>query len=298
MDLLYNMYVYKLQKGQFLLYANFCSEFNEFNEDNCSFLYQEIVKNNPISSLDHIKNNVAGWQVDAFVHTYMHKYGIENIRGGRYNKIDLSEEDKNEISNAIKFFTFGLENQLYQLSIYNDYKKNVQMSNIYRDNIETYDKINIFRQRFEINRNIIYDLEWLLGIIKNQTDNFLTISDRYYKIMNNLSTVYAQFVREVEDAREYIDRIHLEYNNCAKCNLIYAKPYTFFDCRVIPNERVHTKYLYANDMSLICAIKIFELSIYYLINREDEHIFDLSLINLQENKDKLFISERHLKQML
>jgi hypothetical protein len=107
--------------------------------------------------------------------------------------------------------------------------------------------------------------------------------------MNQLSTIYKQYLNVIEDAREQIDMIHLQYNNCVKCENLFTVPNLFFDSRVIKRERTLNKYNCKTDKSLICIIKIFELAIYSLINREDEEIFELNQINLQENKDKLFI---------
>jgi hypothetical protein len=128
-------------------------------------------------------------------------------------------------------------------------------------------------------------------VTKHPLDKFFLHSGRYYKLMNDLSIVYQQFHRVVEEAEDLSNQIHKLYNHCATCPLIYHRPYTFFDGRVIPSEREHTGYAYETDKSLECVIKLFELSIYYLINREDEVLFDLGLIDLQENKDRLFIAQ-------
>ncbi len=110
--------------------------------------------------------------------------------------------------------------------------------------------------------------------------------------MNNLSRVYKQFDREVDEARDQINKIHAMYKNCVNCELIFTKPYTFFDRRVIPSERQNTKYSRESDSSCLDNVfKVFELSIYSLINREDEIIFDLGIINLPELNDRLFIAE-------
>ena len=146
--------------------------------------------------------------------------------------------------------------------------------------------------RYQINRNVVYDINWLSRIIENEAPVFFEIRDRYNNLMNQLSTIYKQYINVIEDAREQIDALHLQYNNCVKCENLFTVPNLFFDCRVIKRERDKCKYTYNSDKSLLCVIKIFELAIYSLINREDEEIFELNKINLQENKDKLFIANK------
>jgi hypothetical protein len=255
----------------------------------CAFVYQEIVENNQIIATEYVKENVASWEIDAFIQTYMCRHGIDNVRGGRYNKKTLSDAAKDEISNAIKYFTFGLDNQNKRGKIYHEYEKNIDSEEIYRENIQKYEKLNSERMRYEINRNVVYDINWLSRIIENEVSDFFEINDKYDNIMNQLSTIYKQYLNVIEDAREQIDMIHLQYNNCVKCENLFTVPNLFFDSRVIKRERTLNKYNCKTDKSLICVIKIFELVIYSLINREDEEIFELNQINLQENKDKLFI---------
>lgn len=296
MDLLYNIYVYGLNDGKLLMYPKLQWDINDSMQsyaDECSFLYQEIVENNQIVKTEYVKENVASWEIDAFIHTYMCRHGIENVRGGRYNKKILSESAKEEISNAIKYFTFGLDNQNQRGKIYHEYEKNIDCEEIYRENIQKYENINSQRMRYQINRNVVYDINWLSRIIENEAPVFFEIRDRYNNIMNQLSTIYKQYLNVIEDAREQIDVLHLQYNNCVKCENLFTVPNLFFDCRVIKRERDKCKYTYNSDKSLICIIKIFELAIYSLINREDEEIFELNKINLQENKDKLFIVNKN-----
>lgn len=295
MDLLYNIYVYGLNDGKLLMYPKLQWDINDSMQsyaDECAFLYQEIVENNQIVNTEYVKENVASWEIDAFIQTYMCRHGIDNVRGGRYNKKILSEAAKEEISNAIKYFTFGLDNQNQRVKIYHEYEKNIDSEEFYRENIKKYEKINSKRIRYQINRNVVYNINWLSRIIENEVPNCFEINDRYDNLMRQLSTIYKQYLNVIEDAREQIDVLHLQYNNCVKCDTLFTVPHLFFDSRVIKRERDIRKYNCKTDTSLICAIKIFELAIYSLINREDEEIFELNKINLQENKDKLFIANK------
>jgi hypothetical protein len=81
------------------------------------------------------------------------------------------------------------------------------------------------------------------------------------------------------------------------CKLFFEKPYVFFDGRIIQRERDMHNYDFKSDKQLEQVIKVFELAIYSLINREEELYFDLNQIRINENKDKLFILENQINQM-
>jgi len=291
----YNIYVYELKDGKQLLYPKVELDNDVFGMNECAFVYQEIVRNNPIIRVNHIEEGVESWQIDAYVHTYMRKYGVANVRGGRYNTLELSESTKSEISEAIKFFSYGLEEQHQQVYQYQDCRENIRYGiDYYRSCIDTYEKLDLERKKYEIERTIAYDLNWLNRIVAKGGVKFFEIKDKYEILMTTLSNIYEQYLNACEDATEKIDQIHKLYDNCAKCEVFYKNPCTFFDSRVIQEERDHNKYIYESDTAFKCVIKIFELAIYSLINREDELIFDLNQILIKDARDKLFILEYQL----
>ena len=287
----YNIYVYELNNGKYLLYPRVISNYDNFCAGEAAFVYQEIVKNNPIKRLIHTENGLKAWQIDAFVHTYMHNYGIENVRGGRYNKLELSE--KEEISKAIKYYTYGLEEQEQRVYQYYEYIDTiVHDPDNYKEKINYYEKTDMERKRFEIDRTIIYDLNWLVRSIETGVDKFFEIKDDYYKLMERLSLIYKQYLSVMEDAQSKIDGL-----SKGLCKLFFEKPYVFFDGRIIKRERELHNYDFKSDKQLEQVIKVFELAIYSLINREEELYFDLNQIRINENKDKLFILENQINQM-
>jgi len=287
----YNIYVYELNNGKYLLYPRIISNYDNFCMDEAAFVYQEIVKNNPIKRLIHTHNGLDAWQIDAFVHTYMHNYGIENVRGGRYNTLELSE--KEEISKAIKYYTYGLEEQEQRVYQYYEYIDTiVHDPDNYKEKINYYEKTDMERKRFEIDRTIIYDLNWLVRSIETGVDKFFEIKDEYYKLMERLSLIYKQYLSVMEDAQSKIDGL-----SKGLCKLFFEKPYVFFDGRIIQREREMHNYDFKADKQLEQVIKVFELAIYSLINREEELYFDLNQIRINENKDKLFILENQINQM-
>ena len=289
----YNIYVYELNNGKYLLYPRVISNYDNFCAGEAAFVYQEIVRNNPIKRLIHTQNGVESWQIDGFVHMYMHNHGIENVRGGRYNTLELSE--KEEISEAIKYFTYGLAEQEQRVYQYYEYIDTiVHDPDNYKEKINNYEKIDMERKSFEIDRTIIYDLNWLVRSIETCVEKFFEIKDDYYKLMDRLSLVYKQYLNMMEDAQSKIDGLCKDYD---VCKLFFEKPYVFFDGRIIKKERELHNYDFKTDKQLDCVIKVFELAIYSLINREEELYFDLNQIRINENRDKLFILENQINQM-
>ena len=320
---MYNIYIYKLRDGdKFLLCPHFTTHVDDNVEVQMSaFLYQEIVETNPIASFHRVEEGLLGWQVDAFVHTYMHRYGIENVRGGRYNRWDLTDAQKDEISDAIKFFAFDLGDQEIKINKYCEYVKMNDDEVTLKNKIHSYELLAKDRQRFAIDRNIIFELNWLQRIIETPVEKFLEVQIRYTTLMQALSKVFAQFEREIEDATCKLPNKNI-------CALVFSKPYTFFDCRVIPSEREHGYYTLEDskrhvfnlqgsgtsedlkqstpavcgfksspvykvdeDVLLPDVIKAFELAIYTLINREDEISFEMESIDIEELRDRLFLRE-------
>jgi hypothetical protein len=297
MNSLYNIYVYLLEDGMRLLCANARLDIDSQLDANLdAFLYQNIVANNPIVYLEEIEFDVRAWQVDAFVHLQMHKHGTEKVRGGRYRNIVLSTSEKEEISNAIKFFAYDLLEQDARKDKFQELiSQNIDKDLVNR-NIQAYFTAEDIRKRFAINRGIIEELDWLQQIIKICEPHFVSrVSTRYYKLMSDLGNVYEHFVKETDNANELVKTIVKD--DLTICDLNFQKPYTFFDKRVILEEREYGKYDCESDAILPIVIKVFELAIYTLINREDEAIFERDLIDLQENKDKMFIKEHLSRQM-
>lgn len=297
MNSLYNIYVYLLEDGMRLLCANARLDIDSQLDANLdAFLYQNIVANNPIVYLEEIEFDVRAWQVDAFVHLQMHKHGTEKVRGGRYRNIVLSTSEKEEISNAIKFFAYDLLEQDARKDKFQELiSQNIDKDLVNR-NIQAYFTAEDIRKRFAINRGIIEELDWLQQIIKICEPHFVSrVSTRYYKLMSDLGNVYEHFVKETDNANELVKTIVKD--DLTICDLNFQKPYTFFDKRVILEEREYGKYDCESDAILPIVIKVFELAIYTLINREDEAIFERDLSDLQENKDKMFIKEHLSRQM-
>jgi hypothetical protein len=260
--MLYTVLVFKLTDGKLLL----CPTPRQLETDDnksliteSEFLYSDITLNNRIVDMVESHKDIEAWQIDGLVHMYIHKYGTNNVYGGSYtNNIEVS------VSDHIKFITEGLIELNQRRDTYNKLKDHA--CNHDPANIEKYNRLNMLKNAYHIDRNIINELEWLKNCIYQNGTNNLT---RYYACINNLRIVH-------EKASKLFNLEQTIYNK---------KPDLYFDSRVLPYERTIWMYDAANDDTLEPIIKSFELAIYTMINREDETLFDMEQINIQEERD-------------
>ena len=289
---IYDVYVYKLKNGKYLLYpALICNDNCERDESDkeCSFLYHECLLNTGIESLEKINTNIKAWQIDGVVHLYMHLFGIENVRGGRYRTTILSDETKEAISQSIKYFTSGLDEDRGKIEKYYTYANNV----IYDwDSIESqyaeYKDLEQHRNNYKVNRDLLNELDWLKRIIETPVEHFFNIKERYYKLIGNLRTIYTKYTTTFEDTAQKIASVYSVYQSFFDENPMVGplieqqliNPIMYLDSRVIFGERSKTRMDFCPKDQLF--LDIFTMIVYTFINREDEIIFDMSQINIEK----------------
>ncbi len=255
----YTVFVFKLADGKMLLCPKIEMDDNKSFITETEFLYSDITLKNRIVELIDTHKNVEAWQIDGLVHMYMHKYGTNNVYGGSYIK-----NREVSVSDHIKFITEGINELDNRRDVYHKLKDHV--CNHDPKNIEKYNRLATLRDAYHIDRNIINELEWLRNCIyTNGTDNLT----KYYSCINNLRIVH--------------ERASKLFN--LEQTIFHRKPDLFFDSRVLPYERNHVHYEATHDDKLEPMIKSFELAIYTMINREDETLFDMEQVNIQEEID-------------
>ena len=289
---IYDVYVYKLKNGKYLLYpALICNDNCERDESDkeCSFLYHECLLNTGIESLEKINTNIKAWQIDGVVHLYMHLFGIENVRGGRYRTAILSDETKDAISQSIKYFTSGLDEDRGQIKKYYTYANDI-IDNW--DSIESqyteYKNLEQCQNNYKVNRDLLIELDWLKRIINTPVERFFDIKERYYELIRNLRAIYTKYTTAFEDAAQKIASVYGVYQTFFDKNPTVgplvesqlANPNTYLDSRVIFGER--SKYRLDFCLKDQLFLDIFTMMVYTFINREDEIIFDMSQINIEK----------------
>lgn len=95
-----NIYVLKLQGGRYYIgkSENVIKRYQEHLNGNGSAWTK---KYKPIA-LEKVIENVSSFEEDKVTKEYMAKYGIENVRGGSYSSIDISEEQEDFLRREIR----------------------------------------------------------------------------------------------------------------------------------------------------------------------------------------------------
>jgi uncharacterized protein (UPF0305 family) len=305
---MYDVYVYKLTNGKYLLYpALICNDNCEHDESykECAFLYNDFLRNTKIESLEKIKTNIEAWQIDGLVHLYMHLFGIENVRGGQYSATILSDETKEAISQSIKYFTDGLDEDRGQIEKYYTYANTIVFD---YDSIDSqyvaYKNLEQRRDNYKVNRNLLNELDWLKRIIETPVERFFDVKERYYELIDNLRAIYKKYLQTFEDTAPKIASVYCVYQpffveNPMVGELVESQlsnPITFLDSRVIFSERSKYRLDFCPKDQLF--LDIFSMMIYTFINREDEIIFDMSQIDIQRIEALRKIREIDLSKMV
>lgn len=101
------VYVLKLENGKYFI--GYCKNLKNIREQ---LEEKEIkwIKKNPVLKILKVYNNCDKFDVDKYTKKYMELYGIDNVRGGSYYKLKLSDEIKNQLMDEMKI----TENKIYQ----------------------------------------------------------------------------------------------------------------------------------------------------------------------------------------
>lgn len=279
-----------LSNNKYLIYPYLLKEHN-YNFNEFHYLYYEWIHNLSIKSIENVIQNVEAWQIDSLVHLYMHKYGIENVRGGRYNKLIISDEEKEFISQSIKYFAYGVDEDADEIKKCHSIIKEIQDGKMDCNKVvieyENYNQLTTKLGNYMIDRDLLTEFEWLISIIKTPVIKFSTIETRYYKLVHSLRAIYEKYLKTFEDGKEKIASCYKKYHTYFTENpkilpiteAQLANPIMYLDSRVIHSERSH-EYCQKDELFL----DIYTLIIYTFVNREDELLFDISQIDIDHIK--------------
>ena len=294
---LYAVYVYKMTNGNFVVYAAPIKTMTP--ELECRFIYFDWFRDDvTIECQYEVYKNVEFYQVDGIVHKYMHMYGLAHVRGGKYKTEFLTDAEIDSISDSIKYFTSEADELASRAHKYtsistDDIEK--QMPQIIADGTK-YVMLEQKLCEYSINRRLIHDLDWLTDIICNPVTRFFDIQSHYYRLIQDLQSIYLRYMETFDNAQQSIASVYNKYRQHFGAGEIMVaeeqlrNPVLYFDSRVIWEERQRRPLDFNHRDQLI--LDIFSLIIYTFINREDEVKFDLGQIDIEHIK-----SMRRLKQI-
>ena len=96
---MYQVYILKLENDKYFIghtqsIENFKSQLKKKNI--------QWINDNPLIKILKVINKCDKFDVDKYTKKYMEVYGIDNVRGGSYHEVELSQGIINQISNEIK----------------------------------------------------------------------------------------------------------------------------------------------------------------------------------------------------
>jgi hypothetical protein len=290
---LYTVYVFHLKNGwRFLYPKNQNLVVGSVSELMKEFQYINTLFGDDFQAVEllHTYQNVLPYNINGLVLHHMNVYGIEQVRGGKYTKVFLTTEEKEEISKSIKYFSDGLFEECDKTARYHNYvveygSFDESQLHVEQDRIaKILTQFNNIKARWaETNIVSEYDLgeiQWLKQICDISNVHFKNIEARYNSIMKNITNVYNFYKNNIENAEEQIASIRKLHPHMETAIWFYC-PNTFFDNIVIHKNsfRYYREYL-------PYVISVVELMFYTIHNRTVELEFDIKCLNQEENTEK------------
>jgi GTPase SAR1 family protein len=230
-------------------------------------------------------------EIDFIVKKHMKCYGIDNVRGGSYTAITLTDDEKKFIQREHLMTIDKMETKCAAMAtVFNEYKDirtwpldkiNTEMSlvtrqqSLYDNEKGMLNKLSIGKNNIQTNRIFLTDLRWLLNqSVKNMKESADSITPgrvyyaskdvatKYKQILNKMKALYAIFCEHIDVEIKYEPRIHL-----------YA-PETLLDVFLYHCHQLRHWETYMVQLINLC--EYYEYIFYCVITRIDEYKFDVN----------------------
>lgn len=288
----YTVYVFLLKNGwRFLYPKNRNIEVGSVSDLMTEFQYSCELFGDDYRAVELLRthNDVASYNINGLVLHYMHIYGVEHVRGGKYFKTALSFENKNEISDMIKYFSDELQEQEEKTNRFHTYV--TEYSELNNDQMwKERNKIDKILLSYHKTKNQCEKLksvrggyfgnhEWLKQICDNPSSvegHFITIDLMH--TTSKIQEVYYLYGTHFENADETIESLKKKHP-CAKNINFLTNFTTFFERIILDHDEYYRTFLpYIFD--------VIDLTYYSIINRIEELEFDCRQINYTENVER------------
>ena len=256
----------------------------------CEIMHEYLQKYKPLRILESIALRQT-CEIDFIVKKHMKCYGIDNVRGGSYTAITLTDDEKKFIQREHLMNIDKMETKCSAMAtVFNEYKDigtwsldkiNNEMSlvtrqqSLYDNEKGMLNKLSIGKNNIQTNRIFLTDLRWILNqSAKNMQEPYQPttksafvsvnrdIITKYKQILNKMKALYAIFCEHIDVENKYEPRIHL-----------YA-PETLLDVFFYHCHQVRHWETYMVQLINLC--EYYEYIFHCVITRIDEYKFDVN----------------------
>ena len=302
------LHIVLLEKEKLLLHVSIHNKENmSIIMLECELIYKYTLIYKPLRIVETIvicQND----EINFFVKKYMKYYGIDNVRGGSYTNTELTNEERNHITNEL---LQDLEINRKQCNIifdiiekYKDidtlstnkikleYETCKKQQNKYDYETQMLGSFTVCHENIAQNRLILSDLKWIINhcgkTIKLEGTYTPTdeIIEKYKKIVIKIKSMYVIFTKYLDEKNIYEPEIHLSNPELLLDQYFYNSNIT--DC-IIHYDSV-SKY-----------IEMCEFMAYCIICRTQEYDFDVKSYppNFEmSNKYEMSFLEKHINECL
>ena len=256
----------------------------------CEIMHEYLQKYKPLRILESIALRQT-CEIDFIVKKHMKCYGIDNVRGGSYTAMTLTDDEKKFIQREHLMTIDKMEAKSAAMAtVFNEYKDirtwpldkmHNEMSLVTRQQ-SLYDtektmlnKLSIGKNNIRTDRIFLTDLRWILNqCVKNVKESVDSttpgrsyyaskdVATKYKQILNKMKALYAIFCEHIDVEIKYKPRIHL-----------YA-PETLLDLCFFHCYKARNWETYIFQLINLC--EYYEYIFYCVINRIDEYKFDIN----------------------
>lgn len=247
----------------------------------CKIMYEYIHKYQPIRRLETVVLH-QDTELDYYVKKYMKCYGIDNVRGGRYTDIELTNQDRQFIERELSMNIRTMQHKTNIMNtIFDEYSGSWTLEQLdkecnhwetqqtkYDNETQMLHNLTKWQHHIVTEKLFLTDLKWLMNrCIKNTIHSVGTKSTKedmvkYKQILAKMKELYAIF-------RDYLD-VDIKYE--ARIQL-YA-PEVVLDMFILHYNGECRREIYVED--LIKLLEYYEYIFYCVKCKADEYKFDIS----------------------